>query len=494
MSLSPPEEVSGGPSVLWEPMPGPQTALIQCPVFEVFYGGARGGGKTEGSLGDWLEHSNTWGSLANGIFFRREQQQLDEVIARSREIFEPLGAKFNTQKSTWVMPGGGRLKFRYLDRDSDAEAYQGHSYTRVYIEEATNFPSFAPIRKLFGTLRSARGVPTGMRLTGNPGGPGHAWVFDRYIKINPRGYQIITETIELPGFPPMQRDRVFIPSRLADNILIMKNNPEYVANLATSGSAALVRAWLLGDWLVPVGAYFTQFSRTRHVLPAKFAALIPKEALRFGAFDWGYAKPFSMGWFAVSDGTWGLPRGALLLYREWYGSTGAPNEGLRLDSPLVAEGIHKRQKDEHITFIAADPSMFKRDGGPSIAETFAINMVHLRRADNSRLTGWDKVRQHLVGHLGPSDPGATYRPPLLYILDCCPDTIRTLESVPSDPDKPDDVDTNAEDHAADMLRYGVMSRPWIIDQLPPEVAKSGPTLNEIWEKHDQNELLLEGLI
>lgn len=483
------------PVVHWEPMPGPQTALIQCPVFEVFYGGARGGGKTEGSLGDWLQHSNEYGPLANGVFFRREQQQLDEVIARSRFIFEPLGAKFNQQKSSWVMPEGGRLKFRYLDRDKDAEAYQGHSYTRLYIEEATNFPSFAPIKKLFGTLRSADGVPTGIRLTGNPGGPGHAWVYDRYIKPAPAGYAVLTDTIEVPGMAPMTKERVFIPSRLADNVQIMRKDPGYVANLASSGSAALVRAWLLGDWTSPVGAYFTQFSRHRHVLPAKFTDLIPTNALRFGAFDWGYSAPFSFGWFAVSDGTWGLPRGALLLYKEWYGSTGKPNEGLRLDAPEVARGIFARIGKERLSYIAADPSTFKRDGGPSIMEKFAIEQVMMRRADNARLTGWDTVRQHLNGRLGPPGTGASYvqgppAPPLFYILDCCEDTIRTLESVAADPNKPDDVDTDAEDHAADMVRYGLMSRPWIVDALPPERVKSGPTMEEVWEQSDLHQAAL----
>lgn len=478
---------------LWAPMPGPQTHLIQCPVFEIFYGGARGGGKTEGSIGDWLEHSDTWGDGANGIFFRREQRQLDEVIARTQALFTPLGAKYNAQKATWIMPKGGRLKFRYLDKDADAEAYQGHSYTRVYIEEATNFPSFAPIKKLFATLRTTvEGLQCGIRLTGNPGGPGHGWVKSRYIDPAPAGYAVLRDIIEVEGFAPIERERVFIPSRVADNVLLLKNNPGYIANLAQSGSAALVRAWLLGDWSAPVGAYFTQFSPHRHVLDERFAALIPANALRFGSFDWGYAKPFCMHWWAVSDGSWGLPRGALVLYREWYGSNGTPNEGLRLDAPLVAQGILTRQGRESLTYIAADPSMFKRDGGPSLAETFAAGGVLLRRADNTRHTGWDKVRQHLSGTLGPKgvlpEPG---KPPLLYILSTCKDTIRTLGAVPADPDDPDDVDTTAEDHAPDALRYGVMSRPWIIDDLPPTVGGGALTLDSIWERSDQQQRILE---
>lgn len=471
-------------SVLWEPQPGPQTALIQCPVFEIFFGGARGGGKTEASIGDWLQHSTEWGAGANGIFFRREQKQLDEVIARSQAIFEPLGAKYNAQKSTWVMPGGGRLKFRYLDRDGDAEAYQGHSYTRIYIEEATNFPSFAPIKKLFATLRSAAGVPCGIRLTGNPGGPGHAWVKDRYIDPAPEGYVILADTIEVEGFPTMIRERVFIPSKITDNQLLMRNNLDYVANLATSGPAGLVKAWLRGDWNTPVGAYFTQFDRNRHVLPAKFASLIPRGALRFGSFDWGYSSPFSFGMWAVSDGSWGLPRGALVRYKEWYGSTGKPNEGLKLDAGQVADGIRLRIGEDRLSYIAADPSTFKKDGGPSIMETFAVHGVLLRRADNARIAGWNKIRELMNGgvqhgHEGPLPP------PLFYILDSCPDAIRTLESVPADIEKPDDVDTHSEDHCPDDIRYGCMSRPWIIDSLPPVPVKPDLCLDRLFEEAER---------
>lgn len=477
--------------VIWKPQKGPQEALVACPIFEVFFGGARGGGKTEASIGDWLQHSGEWGEKANGVFFRREQQQLDEVIARTESLFGPLGAKFNRQKSTWTMPGGGRLKFRYLDRDKDAENYQGHSYTRIYIEEATNFPSFAPIKKLFGTLRSAAGAHVGIRLTGNPGGPGHAWVKHRYIDPAPQGYKVLTDTIEIEGFSPLTRERVYIPSRVSDNRLLMENDPAYLANLAVAGNAALVRAWLMGDWSTPVGAYFTQFSRQRHVLPARFASLIPRDALRFGSFDWGYAKPFSFGMWAMSDGTWGLPRGALLRYKEWYGSNGTPNEGLRLDASLVARGIYNRIAGERLQYIAADPSVFKKDGGPSIAETFAVEQVYLRRADNSRISGWDKVRQHLNGHLGEEAPD-TPLPPLLYILDCCPEAIKALETVPADSDKPDDVDTDSEDHAADDIRYGVTSRPWVVDSLPPLAQKSAPTLEDLFSEAERDREL--GLI
>ena len=312
------------PKVIWQPQEGPQTALVACPIFEVFYGGARGGGKTEGSIGDWLEHSGRYGEAATGVFFRRKFKQLEEVVARTSQLYSQIGAKYNEQKATWSMPGGGRLKFRYLERDSDAQEYQGHSYTRVYVEEATNFPSPAPINLLRGTLRSAAGVPVGMRLTGNPGGPGHHWVKSRYITPDPRGYRVIKEDFEGLNKETITLERVFIPSKLNDNRLLQENDPFYVARLRQSGSEALVRAWLEGNWDLVDGAFFDCWDPNLHILRVgEWLHRIPRWSLRFRAFDWGYAKPFNCGWYAVSDGTWGLPAEALVKYREWYGRRGS---------------------------------------------------------------------------------------------------------------------------------------------------------------------------
>src|SRR5690554_1587563 len=169
------------PIVLWEPQPGPQTSFITCPVFEVVYGGARKGGKTDGVLGEWAVHADRHQKHAKGLMIRRERTQLIDTIRRAQKLFLPLGAKWKEQDKLFVMPGGAELRMAYLESDADAEAYQGHSYTRVYIEELTNFPQPGPIMKLKATLRSAHGVPVGFRATCNPGGPGHMWVKARYI-------------------------------------------------------------------------------------------------------------------------------------------------------------------------------------------------------------------------------------------------------------------------------------------------------------------------
>jgi hypothetical protein len=476
---SPPLPLARAANVLWSPNPGPQTDLVTCPVFEVFYGGARGGGKTEGSIGDWLLHAEAYGENASGVFFRRTLIQLDDVIKRTKRYFSKVGAKYSEQKKEWTFPNGARLKFRYIERDSDAEQYQGHEYTRVYVEEVTNFPTPVPIMLLLGTVRSSSGVPCGIRLTGNPGGPGHNWVKKRYIDPAPAGYTILKEKAPIPeafGGSDVELERVFIPSQLRDNPQLMKNDPMYVGRLASTGSAQLVRAWLTGDWTIALGAYFTQFDQRKHVLPVSMAKYIPPWCTRFVAFDWGYAKPFSVGWYAVSDGTFGLPRGALIKYREWYGSTGRANEGLKLTAAEVATGIRIREaNDPTMSYRVADPAIFIKDGGPSIGETMAIHDVMFRRADNRRLSGWNQVRQQLVGANGV---------PNFYVLDCCVDTIRTLEAVPADSDNPDDVDTDSEDHAADETRYAVMSRFSTSDSQAATRENRPITMDDLWRQND----------
>lgn len=450
--------------VVWSPRFGPQEALISCPVFEVFYGGARGGGKTEGSIGDWLQHSGEWGEAAVGVFFRRRLRQLSEVIARTKIIFRKIGASYNEQKSEWTMPNGARLLFRYLERDSDAEEYQGHNYTRIYVEEVTNFPSPAPINKLRATLRTtAPGLQVGMRLTGNPGGPGHGWVKKRYIDPAPEGYKPLREEFENPWTKEkIYLERMFIPSRLDDNTAI-ENPSMYMAQLQQAGSKNLVRAWLLGDWSIIDGAFFSEFDPEKHILPAEWLGRIPKKSLVFRAFDHGYARPFSVGWYAVSDGSWGLPNGAIVRFEEWYGYDGKPNEGLRMDSGLVAQGIRAKEVDIKkmfgfvVRYGVADPSIFIRDGGPSIMEMMAKNGTTFRKADNKREPGWQQVRRRLIGVDGK---------PLLYFIETCEEIIRTLPLLQHDEKDTEDLDTDGEDHAADELRYACMSRPWVIDTVP----------------------------
>lgn len=469
-------------TVIWSPQPGPQTDLITCPIFEVFYGGARGGGKTDGSIGDWINHASQYGENAIGLFVRRRLTQLSEAIARAKFLCLKLGAKWYEQKKELVMPNGARLRFAYLERDSDAEEYQGHNYTRLYVEEVTNFPFPDPIQKLKGTLRSTAGVPVGIRLTGNPGGPGHHWVKARYIDINPRGYQVVREEEQVeiePGvFVNAFIERVFIPAKLKDNRLLLANDPAYVMRLRQTGSEALVKAWLEGDWSGVDGTFFSEFDERRHVVAGDL--YIPPHVTRFRSLDWGSASPFSVGWYAVSDGTFGFARNALIKYQEWYGWTGKPNVGLKMSANLVGQGIVVRdlESGKKPSYGVADPSIFATNGGPSIAEMMLVEKCAWFKGDNARQPGWEQIRKRL-------STGDSTETTLLVFHSSCENTIRTLPYLQHDERNNEDLDTDAEDHAADETRYACMSRALTRDS--PELTPHGiihnarpyPTINEL---------------
>jgi hypothetical protein len=457
----------------WRPQPGPQAAFVTSDIFEVVYGGARGGGKTDAALGEFAWHARVWKAAAKGLLVRRTRTALEPTIARARAIFASEGALWRQSKSRFEWPTGAVLYFRHLDNDADADLYQGHDYSRVIVEELTQFPSPVPVAKLKATLRSAAGAPCRFRATCNPGGAGHNWVKARHI--DPGPYQVVSETFVGPfdGVASII-ERTFIPARLADNPALVRRDPGYVARLRQSGSAQLVKAWLEGDWNSVEGAFFDRWSSANIIAP--FA--LPPSWTRFRAFDWGYAAPFSVGWWAVvldphAVGGRVLPRGALVRYREWYGAGRRHTEGLRLTAEEVASGIREREgPSEPIGFGIADPSIFARDGGPSLAERMAMAGVRFRPADNTRvgragaLSGWDQVRARIA----PA-PGAT---PMLYVFDTCRDFIRTVPILQHDAMRPEDLDTESEDHIADETRYACLSRPLAARPArPPEAEPSG---------------------
>jgi hypothetical protein len=471
MAIANAQPARPGKRIVWRPQVGPQHLFVICPVFDVCYGGARGGGKTDATLGDWALHAKRYGKNAKGLLVRRTLVALLPTIDRAKEIFVPLGAQWNEGNKSFRWPNGAVLYFRYLDRDADADAYQGHDYTRVYVEELTQFISPKPVDKLKATLRSAAGVPTGFRATCNPGGPGHNWVKARYI--DPGAWNIIRETFTNPfDNTTVERSRVFIPAKLSDNPRLLKNDPGYVANLQMAGSAELVRAWLEGDWNVIEGAFFDGWSSRNVVRPFT----VPQLWTRFRSFDWGSARPFSVGWWAVASDdheteTVTIPRGALVRYREWYGSNGKPNEGLRMTAEEVATAIAVQERNDKIAYGVADPSIFREDGGPSIGERMRRTGLHWRPADNARvgangaMSGWDQMRARIKG---------TEDGPMLVVFDTCRDFIRTVPVLQHDPDRPEDLDTDGEDHVADEARYACMSRP--MTALPKVPSRNPPDL------------------
>ena len=471
--------------VVWRPQAGPQKALVDCPHPEVFFGGARGGGKTDGVLGKWALKEQLYGKAFNARMFRRSLTSSDDAIERSKTIYGPLGGVFREQPPRWRMPNGGRVRFEYLDTVDDAGNQQGKNISDVWVEEAGQYPDPQPIDRLFGALRSADGVPVQMILTGNPGGVGQHWIAQRYGMIPfPRGPKVIVRELADGGSHKI----AVIPSRITDNKLLLERDPGYLKRLQLVGSPELVRAWLEGDWSAIEGAFFSEWSDRRHVI-SPFP--IPAHWLRFTSADWGSARPFCILWWAVvSDDYQGMPRGALVCYREWYGAS-APNVGLKLPPENVAAGIAALEIGEKITYRLIDPAAFASDGGPSIAERL-VNTPRWGPADNKRIGtagamgGWDIVRMRLIGTATrDAETNAidwSSGVPMLYAFSTCKALTRTLPALQHDHRRPEDVDSDSEDHAPDAARYGCMSRPWIVENPAPQPVRglNDATLDELW--------------
>lgn len=470
--------------VPWRAQPGPQLEAVRLAyVPELLFGGARGGGKTAFLLGDFAQDVPTnAGPYWHGILFRRTYPQLEEVVKQSIEMYPPWFGRENvrwTEKDkTWRWKNGATLKLRFLESDNDWQEYQGHQYTWIGFDELTSWPTPENYLRIKANLRSARPEVRYRRIrcSANPGGPGHEWVKDYYgIGRYPKGRVILTPE------DGSTMSRVFIPSRVEDNKILMEADPGYVARLKSLGSPELVRAWLEGDWNVVQGAYFPEFDPSRHVI-APFE--IPSDWTKFRAMDWGSAAPFSVGWYAVSDGTVlpngrSYPAGAIIKYREWYGAKG-PNVGIKATAEEVALGIVDRTPgDEKINDMVIDPAAFAMNGGPSIAErmmTATKGRCSMRRGDNKRIPGWDALRERLKGD---------GERPMLYFFSTCQHTIRTLPALQHDQTKAEDVDTEGEDHAADETRYACMARPWV---KPKPVANkprmTGYCLDELWTQRE----------
>lgn len=466
---------------VWRPQPGPQSLASVCPADIVLFGGARGGGKTDCAMGRQINGALRWGAKWNGLFVRKNfkhfaelRRRWDELIAMGLPAIRVGG---DGQTNRIKFHNGAMILLTAIERVEQLDFFQGQQFTEISIEEGCQFPFFSEMIEMFkGCMRSPHGVPCRMFITANPGGPGHNQVKQRFKLgkdgVKPGSVQYEENEVEILGRTTVVRQSsVFIPSSVNDNVILCQNDPVYIAKLKSIKDPKLRAAWLDGDWDVVAGGFFDDvWNHFIHVVP-RFR--IPDHWDRVFAYDHGSAKPFSCGWYAISGGEYiseigrSFPRGSLIRYREWYGCVRIDaerfeaNKGLRLDSVTIAKKVLELEaKHEEANCIfdrIADPSIFKEDDGPSIAEKMALEGVVFRRADNRRISGWDEVRARLRGSHDELVVDACE--PMLYIMDSCKHFIRTIPILSRDENDWDDIDTDQEDHIADEVRYACMSRP-----------------------------------
>ena len=414
--------------VLFHPNEGPQTDFLAAGEKDVLYGGAAGGGKSYAMLVDPLRYAHRKAHRA--LILRRSMPELREMIDKSRELYPQAfpGAKFREVEKLWNFPSGAKVEFGFLERDADVYRYQGQAYSWIGFDEITHLPTEFSWNYLASRLRTTDPeIQTYLRCTANPGGVGSHWVKKRYIEPHESNKSFI-------GGDGLTRK--FIPAKLADNPYLADDG--IYEQMLKSLPPIQRRQLLEGNWDVAEGAAFVEFDPTVHVI-APFA--LPLHWERVKAVDYGYAAESCCLWgiMDINDNT-------LIIYRELYkkGLTGeelgAIITDMEAEDPFSVNGV-------------LDTAAWARTGttGPTVGESLIRAGHKLRRADKNRVQG--KIQLH--EYLKVRDNGR----PRLQIFNTCPNLIREIQSIPLSTKNPEDVDTNASDHAYDALRYMIMSRP-----------------------------------
>lgn len=389
---------------------------------------------------------------------------------RATELFPMIGGEWYEQKSEWRFPRFGRkvgseylqpiLRFRYLEDLRDIRLYEGHSYPWIGVDELGDWEDPQAFFRLLTINRYGRyPIPfKRIRATGNPGGRGHQWIKKYFVDPAPQGSKVLYDE-------QLKCNYLFILGTYLDNKIGLMNDPDVPNRMNRAGSPALVKALKEGDFNVVAGAYF--LFESRHIIqPFEIAP----HWTRFMAMDWGScgdADPFSIGWWAVSDGVFddkGLvphfPRGHLVRFREWYGA-GMP----KVTVDVVAQGIRDREVGDVISYrVAGGDIGQKRGTGPSIAEMFSSEGIHFQRADMRRIPGWQLMNNFL---------GADGKRAGISVFNSCVDSVAVIPAMQHDPKDANDVE-EANDHIADEWRYACMSRAWPKDKVDkkPDVKQS----------------------
>ena len=445
------EEKIKDKEVVFSPNPGPQTNFLAASDREVLFGGAAGGGKSYALLADPMRYFGNKNFA--GILLRRTNDELRELVWKSQEMYPKAypGAKWGEKKSQWVFPSGAKMWFTFLERDQDVLRYQGQAFSWIGWDELTQHSTPFGYNYMRSRLRTTdKELPIFIRATTNPGGPGHGWVRDMFIKPAPAGEKFIATDIETgkPMLYPEGHDRAgeplfnrrFIPSKLKDNPYLAEDG-QYEANLL--GLPENQRRQLLdGDWSVADGAAFSEWRNDKHVCKPFD---IPDDWRRFRSCDYGYSSFSAVHWFAIDPSY-----ETLYVYRELYVSKHTGKD--------LAHAVMEAERGETMQYGMLDSSCWHNRGqiGPSIAEEMIQAGCRWRPSDRTsgaRVAGKNMMHQRLKVDEETDLPGIVF-------FDTCRQIISDLPVIPSCPKGTDDIDQRyASDHTYDSVRYGVMSRP-----------------------------------
>lgn len=443
-------------NIVWQPQKK-QAEFMRRNEYEVLYGGAAGGGKSDAIVAEALRQVDNPNYRA--IILRKTYPQCRELIIKSLRMYKAAfpGAVYNGSEHFWRFPSGAKIYFGSMPNSSSYLNYQGLSFSYIAFDELTHFTLEEYEYMISRNRADGEGLRVYIRATANPGGIGHGWVKERFITASEPGvpYKVENTVTDKEGNTcKVSRSRVFIPSSVFDNDALLKNDPNYIKSLALLPEAKK-KALLYGDWDCYEGQVFTEFrnnpdgyetKRYSHVIePFE----IPRGWRRYRTFDFGYSRPFAVQWWAVDYD------GRAYLYRQYYGAS-APNCGLKWEPQRIARKIREIERDYdgglEICGIA-DPSIWDESRGRegTVIRMMEREGVYFEKGKNDRLSG--KMQCHY--RFAFDDDGR----PMAYVFSSCRAFLRTVPALVYDEHNVEDVNSDCEDHDYDAMRYFFMANP-----------------------------------
>jgi Phage terminase large subunit len=502
--LAPDQDRPDGRQVYLCAQPGSGEAVLSAPETEVCHSGPRGPGKTLTALADFLQDVGVgWGAAWKGIFLRRSLTGFDDFRTMANQYIGTVfpNASFNQNRNQWTFATGETLLFRYFDEVLDFSNYQGASYTWIGFEELTQWEDDKALRMLLSCLRSpVPNIPKRVRNTTNPDGPGHTWVKRRYQSSDQFAMKdfILGPRIEKDAIGPERR---MVYARLAENQVLLSSDPDYVSRIRASATdEGRFAGWVNGSWQILSGDMFGDVwadAKAYATLPPIPAQAIPYSWRIDRALDFGDAHPFSVLWFAESDGSpmrlgeraLRFRPGDLVLFDEWFGEGREPNTGLRLPVPLLRDGIIQREIDmglrlqdpatgkwtSRVRRGPADDQIFNLKPGAggsepvgSIADDFAepttLNGYRFRgitwepanKNPGSRVQAWQQIRSRLYATI-PTKDGIREKAGL-FVCGNVRSFFDHVVTLPRDlkGNREDTPKEHLNDHTAAALRYRLL--------------------------------------
>lgn len=459
---------------VWAPHEGPQTRFLSSAAFELLYGGAAGGGKSEGLVAKATHQVHRPGYRA--VLLRSTLTEMPELMDKAGELYPHLDGTYNGYERRWTFPsydaqgnridGKGTIEFGYFEVWKHHRRYRGRQFSFIGWDELGDCPEERFWVFMISRCRSGGpGIMPMLNGTANPGGAGHGWIKRRWVTpCGTDGRRIHREVFKYKWQGEVRAitlTRQYIPSKITDNPTLVENNPMYLAQLMSLPE--LMRQQLLeGNWEAGEGLAFAEIGERSHLVQP---FQVPRHWEIWGAFDWGYSHPWVFGLFACNED------GRVFLIQTIRGRRMRDDEIIeRIKSTLAAPV-------ERLQFIAAGHDCWaeikaRQETGITTAERFALAGLPLKQANISRSDGFRQVLD-FVSYRGRGGKDAEGKPidldPQFVALDT-EENVETLENLRAmviDPDHKGDVlKVDADpltgkggDDPYDMVRYGLMERP-----------------------------------